>query len=101
MRDLVNTYDEEKAPNKITKSLKKKTKRTIVIKVKDKGKGIDKKIFPNLFEKFVTASKYGSGTGLGLYISKRIIEIHGGKIWAENNKAEPGATFSFSLPLVN
>ena len=100
-RYLVNKKGEEKAPNKITKSQKRKTKRTIVIKVKDKGKGIDKKIFPNLFEKFVTDSKYGSGTGLGLYISKRIIEIHGGQIWAENNKDEPGATFNFSLPLIN
>ncbi|CAN5888796.1 hypothetical protein BH23THE1_BH23THE1_24550 [soil metagenome] len=96
-----NKNDEEKAPNKITKSLKKKTKRTIVIRIKDKGKGIDNKIFPNLFEKFVTESNYWSGTGLGLYISKRIVEIHGGKIWAENNKDEPGATFSFSLPLIN
>jgi signal transduction histidine kinase len=100
-RYLVNKDDEEKAPHKITPSLKKKTKRTIVLKVKDKGKGIDKKIFPHLFEKFVTDSRYESGTGLGLYISKRIIEIHGGKIWAENNKDEPGATFTLSLPLVN
>ncbi len=100
-RCLVNKNDEEKVPNNITQSLKKKTKRTIVIKVKDKGKGIDKKIFPHLFEKFVTDSKYESGTGLGLYISKRVIELYGGKIWAENNKDEPGATFSFSLPLIN
>lgn len=100
-RYLVNTNNEKKVPNNITKSLKKKTKRTIVIKVKDKGKGIDKKIFPHLFEKFVTDSKYESGTGLGLYISKRIIELYGGKIWAENNKDEPGATFSFSLPLIS
>jgi signal transduction histidine kinase len=99
---LVHKHDEEeKTPNKITKSLIKKTKSSIVIRVKDKGKGIDKKILPNLFEKFVTDSRYGSGAGLGLYISKRIIEIHGGKIWAENNRDEPGATFSFSLPLVN
>lgn len=93
--------DEEETPSKITKSLIKKANSSIVIRVKDKGKGIDKKILPNLFEKFVTDSRYGSGTGLGLYISKRIIEIHGGKIWAENNRDEPGATFSFSLPLVN
>ncbi len=98
---LVNTCDEGKAPDKITEPLKKKSKRTIIIKIKDKGKGIDKKIFPSLFEKFVTDNNYESGTGLGLYISKRIVEIHGGSIWAENNKDESGATFSFSLPLVN
>jgi signal transduction histidine kinase len=98
---MVNTQDENREPSKTVRSLEKETKRSILIKVKDKGKGIEKKIFPNLFEKFVTDGKYGSGTGLGLYISKRIVEIHGGRIWAENNKDEPGATFIFSLPLIN
>jgi signal transduction histidine kinase len=72
-------------------------KNLVVVKVKDTGMGIDKEIFPKLFTKF--ASKSFQGTGLGLYISKRIVESHGGKIWAENNKDEKGATFSFSLPL--
>jgi signal transduction histidine kinase len=54
---------------------------------------------PRLFTKFATKSQTG-GTGLGLFICKGIIEAHGGKIWAENNKdGERGATFSFSLPL--
>jgi signal transduction histidine kinase len=52
---------------------------------------------PKLFTKFTTKSF--QGTGLGLYISKNIIEAHGGQIWAEDNKDEKGATFSFSLPL--
>ena len=52
---------------------------------------------PRLFLKF--ASKSSVGTGLGLYISKSIVEAHGGKIWAENNTDGKGATFSFSLPL--
>jgi signal transduction histidine kinase len=41
------------------------------------------------------------GTGLGLFISKSIVESHGGKIWAENNKDGKGATFCFTLPIVN
>jgi signal transduction histidine kinase len=70
----------------------------VLISIKDKGKGIDEEVFPRLFSKLVTKSE--QGTGLGLYISKNIIEAHGGQIWAENNnKNEKGATFSFSLPL--
>ena len=69
----------------------------VVVKVKDTGCGIDQEILPRLFLKFVTKSDTG-GTGLGLYICKSIIEAHGGRIWAENNKSEKGATFSFSLP---
>jgi nitrogen-specific signal transduction histidine kinase len=69
----------------------------VVVRVKDTGCGIDQEILPRLFSKFVTKSDIG-GTGLGLYISKSIIEAHGGKIWAENNKSEKGATFSFCLP---
>jgi signal transduction histidine kinase len=69
-----------------------------VVSVKDTGPGIDSEILPRLFTKFATKSE--TGTGLGLYISKRIIEAHGGKIWAENNLQNTGATFRFSLALV-
>jgi signal transduction histidine kinase len=72
-------------------------KDVIVIGIKDTGSGIDSEIMPKLFSKF--ASKSFSGTGLGLYISKSIVEAHGGKIWAENNTDGKGASFSFSLPL--
>jgi two-component system, OmpR family, sensor histidine kinase VicK len=72
----------------------------VIVSVKDNGIGIDKEILPRLFIKFVTFSTVG--TGLGLYISKNIIEAHGGKIWAQNNgDGKKGATFSFSLPLIN
>jgi two-component system, OmpR family, sensor histidine kinase VicK len=72
----------------------------IIVTVKDNGMGIDKDILPMLFTKF--ASKSFQGTGLGLYISKKIIEAHGGKIWAKNNEdGKGGATFIFSLPLDN
>jgi two-component system, OmpR family, sensor histidine kinase VicK len=69
----------------------------IVVTVKDSGTGIDSEIFPRLFEKF--ASKSCKGTGLGLFISKSIVEAHDGRIWAENNADGKGATFTFSLPL--
>ena len=59
--------------------------------------GIDPDIQDRLFSKFVTKSE--TGTGLGLYISKGIVEAHGGSIWAENNAEGKGATFYFSLPL--
>ena len=68
-----------------------------IISVKDNGQGIAPEILPSLFSKFV--SKSFEGTGLGLYISKSIIEAHGGKIWAENNLDNKGATFTFNLPL--
>jgi signal transduction histidine kinase len=70
-----------------------------VVWVKDTGTGIDSQIFPRLFSKFATKSEVG-GTGLGLFISKSIVEAHGGRIWAENNsEGMKGATFYFSLPL--
>jgi len=72
-------------------------KNSIVVRVKDNGAGIDSEILPQLFAKF--ASKSFQGTGLGLFISKSIIEAHGGKMWAENNSDGKGATFYFSLPL--
>jgi two-component system, OmpR family, sensor histidine kinase VicK len=69
---------------------------TIIVSVKDPGQGIDSAILPRLFTKF--ASKSYKGTGLGLFISKGIIEAHVGKIWAANNIDGKGATFYFSLP---
>jgi two-component system, OmpR family, sensor histidine kinase VicK len=70
----------------------------VIVSVTDTGQGIDPEIIPRLFTKFATKSIVG--TGLGLYISKRIIEAHGGKMWAENNPDGKGATFSFTIPLV-
>jgi two-component system, OmpR family, sensor histidine kinase VicK len=69
----------------------------VVIRMRDTGSGISPEIYPKLFTKFATKSD--KGTGLGLFISKSIIEAHGGRIWAENNKDDKGATFSFTLPL--
>ena len=69
----------------------------LIVSIKDRGTGIDPEILPRLFTKFATKSF--EGTGLGLFISKSIIEAHGGKIWAENNSNGKGATFSLSLPI--
>src|SRR5918912_597804 len=69
----------------------------VIITIRDTGQGIASEIAPRLFSKFATKSE--TGTGLGLFISKSIVEAHGGKIWAENNSDDKGATFSFSIPL--
>jgi signal transduction histidine kinase len=68
-----------------------------IISVNDNGQGIDPDILPKLFSKFATKSF--SGTGLGLFISKSIVEAHEGRIWAQNNADGQGATFSFTLPI--
>jgi signal transduction histidine kinase len=73
-------------------------KEEVIVMVNDTGSGIDTEIMTKLFSKFITKSQ--QGTGLGLYISKCIVEAHDGKIWAENNSnGKKGATFAFSLPL--
>jgi signal transduction histidine kinase len=81
----------------ISVSILKKDNR-IIVAIKDTGQGIDPQIYPRLFTKFATKSQTG-GTGLGLFISKSIVESRGGRIWAENNNDGTGATFAFSLPL--
>ena len=84
----------------------------VVVAVKDTGTGIDPEFMPRLFTKFATKSYHG--TGLGLFISKSIIEAHGGRMWARNNSNDDddegndngsgnkhrGATFYFTLPIV-
>ena len=77
--------------------LMKKDRKEVVVSISDKGNGIDSEVMNHLFEKFI--SKSDSGTGLGLYISKNIVEAHGGKIWASNNLDGIGSTFSFSIPV--
>lgn len=69
-----------------------------IISVKDSGMGIAQEMLPRLFNKFATKSETG-GTGLGLFISKSIVEAHGGKMWAQNNEDGKGSTFVFSLPI--
>jgi two-component system, OmpR family, sensor histidine kinase VicK len=87
-----DTYGEIKKDNDTSSTV-------AVVSIKDTGSGIDPDIMPRLFEKF--ASKSFQGTGLGLYISKNIVESHGGKIGGENNSDGKGATFYFTLPTVS
>lgn len=71
---------------------------SVKISVNDEGKGIDPALMPKLFDKFISSSEKG-GAGLGLYVSKGIVEAHGGRIWAQNNNSK-GATFLLTLPYV-
>jgi signal transduction histidine kinase len=69
----------------------------VIIRIRDSGVGISPDIQPKLFSKFATKSF--DGIGFGLFISKSIVEAHGGKLWGENNADGEGATFGFSLPI--
>ena len=71
----------------------------VTVRVVDTGSGIDNGIYPKIFSKFATKSH--QGTGLGLFISKSIIEAHGGRIWAKNNTDGRGATFIFTTPIID
>jgi signal transduction histidine kinase len=70
----------------------------LILSIRDNEAGIDRDILPRLFTKFASKSEIG-GTGLGLFISKSIVEAHGGEIWGENNLDGKGATFYFSIPV--
>lgn len=69
----------------------------LTVKVTNTGLGIDHALLLRLFTKFATKSD--KGTGLGLYISKSIVEAHGGMIWGKNNEDGKGAAFTFTLPI--
>jgi signal transduction histidine kinase len=93
---LSNAVKFTKNEGHITIDAKRKDAQALV-SIRDTGSGIGPMIMPKLFSKFVTNSP--RGTGVGLFISKNIIEAHGGKIWAENNADGKGAKFTFSLPI--
>ncbi len=107
IRNLVDNALKFTDSGKIEVSLQDKADETI-IQVRDTGAGIDHEILPKLFQKFVKGS--AGGTGLGLFISKKIIEAHGGRIWVESKENNPaseqkqipsGTTFLVSLPKIS
>ena len=71
----------------------------VIISIRDSGVGISPDMESKLFSKFATKSF--DGIGLGLFISKSIVEAHGGKLWGGNNADGEGATFGFSLPILS
>ncbi|WP_458719594.1 sensor histidine kinase [Candidatus Nitrosocosmicus sp. R] len=94
-----NTSDDlilEKRSSEGERKKIEKEEEMIYVAISDTGKGISSKILPKLFEKFTTDSDFG--TGLGLFITKKLVEAHGGRIWAFNNNDGIGSTFVFSLP---
>src|SRR3712207_3433835 len=113
---IIKTEEEEEDAHTVGKvkaaAEGKEEGKEVLIAVKDTGIGIDPELMPRLFTKFATKSY--QGTGLGLFISKSIVEAHGGKMWAENNNSNNkddnndasnnrkhnGATFYFTLPAV-
>ena len=92
----------EKKDNNNTNNINNNNKSYALVRVRDTGTGIETEILPKIFSKFITKSF--EGLGLGLYISKNVVEAHGGKIWAENDNNKDGnigAIFYFTLPLIN
>jgi signal transduction histidine kinase len=98
-KNVIIDGDKERVTQVVSNLLSNAIKFTVTVSVKDNGQGIDPEMRSRLFTKFVTNST--AGTGLGLYISKSIVEAHGGKMWAENNHDGRGATFGFVLPVIN
>lgn len=94
---LDNALKFTKEGNIIITTKKLKENEEIMVSIKDSGTGIDPEILPQLFKKFATKSE--QGTGLGLFISKNIIEAHGGIMRGENNSESNGSTFYFTLPI--
>ena len=98
----------------ISVTAEKKDHNSVIVGIKDDGPGIDTQVLQQLFTKFTTKSPSNdtqTGTGLGLYICKSIVEAHGGMIWAENKESSRsgdnsdaerrgGATFYFSIPTI-
>ena len=72
----------------------------VIVSLKDSGLGIVKDLTPHLFEEFIRderVKKEIKGTGLGLYIARKIVEAHGGSVWAESEGESKGSIFYVKL----
>lgn len=96
--NIDNKEEEESFVENQLKESDNSKEKYIIVSISDTGKRIPLNIKSRLFERFSTHSE--TGTGLGLYVSKKLVEAHGGRIWAFNNIDYKGATFGFSLPLI-
>ncbi|MFW9878718.1 MAG: sensor histidine kinase, partial [Candidatus Thorarchaeota archaeon] len=80
----------------------------IIVSIKDSGIGLNDEEIKRLFTQFGKIERYGQGldiisdgSGLGLYISKKIVELHGGEIWVESEGRYKGSSFYFTIPIIN
>jgi len=94
-------------PNGIIKIKSEIKDNFYIISIHDNGIGFNEEEKEGIFEQFGKIERYGQGldvisegTGLGLYISKKIVELHGGNMWMESEGKFKGSTFYFSLPIV-
>ena len=96
--NAAHALEEKNSGKKTIEIIEQIENENVTVSVRDNGKGIDQSIINDLFKPFVTTRE--NGFGIGLAISKTIIDEHEGKVWAENNP-DGGATFSFQLNLYN
>jgi len=103
---LINAIKYTPSGGNITIKLRIK-KKTLIFSIRDDGIGLRRKEIAQLFRPFGKIEIYGrgwdiisDGIGLGLYLSKEIIDLHNGKIWVESPGLDKGSTFYFSLPII-
>ncbi|MFX1569132.1 MAG: PAS domain S-box protein [Promethearchaeota archaeon] len=105
--NLLNNAVKYTPPSGLIEIKSEITDKFIILSIKDNGIGFTEEEKVRIFTQFGKIERYGQGldiiaegSGFGLYISKKIIELHGGDIWVESGGRNKGSTFYFSLPLI-